>query len=204
MGKKTLTPFRTEGRFLGFVRSEEGQPKYLRLQMPVGEYHFKLPKVLRYSLAAQLQPGDWIQVAGDHQVKRSSGEEKWVAYDVVPVPARHQPELGSGSSSDPRPDPVPAPQSPKPKAILVCGKSDCQKRGGREVIAAIEASLGAQDPQGCPMAVRLVGCMKNCKAGPNLVLPDKSRHSRVTARQIPELLSRHGGNRDPQVMTQGC
>lgn len=199
MGKKTLTPFRTEGRFLGFVSSEEGKPKYLRLQMSGGEYQFKVPKPLRYALAAQLQLGDWIQVAGDHQIKRSSGEEKWVAYDVVTVPARSQPL----SLSNLAPDPHPPKKAPKSSTILVCGKSDCLKRGAREVIVAIEASLRTQDLQDCPVEVRLVGCMKNCKSGPNLVLPDKSRHSRVTAGQIPDLLHCHGMGKEYEQGSSG-
>ncbi|NJL98627.1 MAG: (2Fe-2S) ferredoxin domain-containing protein [Synechococcaceae cyanobacterium SM2_3_2] len=205
MGKKTLTPFRTQGKFLGFAPHESGQPKYLRLQMPAGEYQFKVPKELRYSLFAQLQAGDWIQVVGDHQIKRSTGEEKWVAYQVTPVAnpdlsddSSHGPCAGDKRSDDvlgipssPHPKLMASPTAPRSQTILVCGKSDCMKRGGREVIATLQ-ELIRSNPQADHVQIRVVGCMKDCKAGPNLVfMPDKSRYSRVSSHQLPALVQRH-------------
>jgi (2Fe-2S) ferredoxin len=33
--------------------------------------------------------------------------------------------------------------------------------------------------------------MKNCKAGPNLVMPDKTRYNRIQAAQIPAVMDKH-------------
>jgi (2Fe-2S) ferredoxin len=33
--------------------------------------------------------------------------------------------------------------------------------------------------------------MKNCKAGPNLVMPDKTRYSKIKSEQVPALIDRH-------------
>ncbi|MGA7936768.1 MAG: (2Fe-2S) ferredoxin domain-containing protein, partial [Kovacikia sp.] len=42
------------------------------------------------------------------------------------------------------------------------------------------------------VTIRGTGCMKDCKAGPNLVvMPGKCRYSRVTPQEIPELLAKH-------------
>ncbi len=195
MGKKTLTPFRTQGRYLGFAPNETGQPKYLRLQMPAGEYQFKVPKELRYPLFTQLQPGDWIQVVGDHQLKRSTGEERWVAYQVTPLAS---PIAGDGLSdnvvgipANSNLQPVTQPVAPRGQTILVCGKSDCMKRGGREVMARLQELIQTH-PQSDQIQIRVVGCMKDCKAGPNLVfMPDKSRYSRVSSHQLPALVQSH-------------
>ena len=214
MGKKTLTPFRTQGRFLGFSLNEAGQPKYLRLQMPAGEYQFKVPKELRYPLSTQLQAGDWIQVVGDHQLKRSTGEEKWVAYHVTPLASPcAADEISDGVVGIPAsstPPLVPQPVAPKGQTILVCGKSDCMKRGGREVMATLQELIQAH-PQSDQIQIRVVGCMKNCKAGPNLVfMPDKSRYSRISSHQLPALLQSHcpscaisqdlGATQDPSAL----
>lgn len=188
MGKKTVIPFRSEGRFLGFGANDEGKIKYLRLQMAAGEYQFKMPKSLRFAWQAQLTPGDWIQVAGDREIQRDTGEERWVAYHVqtgIPSPVTLLPEL---PPQQPEPTVKPKPQA---QTILVCRKSDCQNRGGREVCAMLETLL-QQHPQGDQIQVRAVGCMKNCKAGPNVVfMPDKARYSRVKVDQIPALMERH-------------
>ena len=61
---------------------------------------------------------------------------------------------------------------------MVCQKSDCMKRGGKAVCQALEAALsdrGLEDQ----VTIKGTGCMKNCKAGPNLVMPDKTRYSRI-------------------------
>jgi (2Fe-2S) ferredoxin len=33
--------------------------------------------------------------------------------------------------------------------------------------------------------------MKNCKSGPNLVMPDKTRYSKIQAEQVPVLIDKH-------------
>ncbi|HEY9642868.1 MAG TPA: (2Fe-2S) ferredoxin domain-containing protein, partial [Coleofasciculaceae cyanobacterium] len=41
------------------------------------------------------------------------------------------------------------------------------------------------------VTVKATGCMKRCKEGANLVMPDKSRHSRVRPREVAALVERH-------------
>ena len=33
--------------------------------------------------------------------------------------------------------------------------------------------------------------MKSCKAGPNLVMPDKTRYKRIQSDQVPQVLDKH-------------
>ena len=88
------------------------------------------------------------------------------------------------------------PLSPEPKAkpvkatILVCQKSDCMKRGGTGVCRALEAALSDRSLSN-EVTIKGTGCMKNCKAGPNLVMPDKTRYSRIQASQVPALIDKH-------------
>lgn len=90
------------------------------------------------------------------------------------------------------PTPIALAKPAKKKAtILVCQKSDCRKRGGKAICPIIEEHLrdrGLQDE----VAIKATGCMKRCKAGPNIVvMPDKTRYSRIEASEIPELLAKH-------------
>ncbi|MBV9389431.1 MAG: (2Fe-2S) ferredoxin domain-containing protein [Chroococcidiopsidaceae cyanobacterium CP_BM_ER_R8_30] len=191
MGKfncKQVSEFSVEGRFLGFG-FENGYKKYLRLATSEGEYSIKLCKDLRASRNLCLHPSDWIQVVGEKKLDLKSGKLKLKAEQVVIVTV-----------------PCPAPASLSVEAIstktkvsiLVCQKSDCMKRGGKAVCQALEVGLSARGMED-RVVVRGTGCMKKCSSGPNLVMPDKSRYSRVTPGQIPGLLDKHFVKSESQV-----
>lgn len=74
--------------------------------------------------------------------------------------------------------------------ILVCQKSDCCKLGAREVSRALEEGLRDRGLEG-QVAIKGTGCMKQCKAGPNIVMPDKTSYRRVDPREIPDLIDKH-------------
>jgi NADH:ubiquinone oxidoreductase subunit E len=80
--------------------------------------------------------------------------------------------------------------SERSRTILVCQKSDCMKRGGKALCQALESELrnsGLEDS----VTIKGTGCMKNCKSGPNLVMPDKTRYSKIQAEQVPALIDKH-------------
>ncbi len=74
--------------------------------------------------------------------------------------------------------------------ILVCQKSDCMKRGADGVCRAMESALSDRSLSN-EVTIKGTGCMKNCKAGPNLVMPDKTRYSRIQEKQVPALIDKH-------------
>ncbi|MEG4285444.1 (2Fe-2S) ferredoxin domain-containing protein [Microcoleus sp. A006_D1] len=75
--------------------------------------------------------------------------------------------------------------------ILVCQKSDCQKRGSAAVCKALENALNARGLEG-QVTVQGTGCLKQCKAGPNIVvMPDKTRYSRISPAEIPAIIDKH-------------
>jgi (2Fe-2S) ferredoxin len=191
--------FNLEGRFLGFA-AEEGsyKLKFLRLSTVDGEYRIKLSKDLRVALYRSLTPGEWVQVTGCQTLKPEKGIAKLKAYQVSSVlPRSGQPgpsgqfaqtSLNSASNRVESSSPVGA-ASAKP-TILICQKSDCCKRGGRAVANALQAELsdrGLTDQ----VTVKPTGCMKRCKAGPNVVMPDKTRYSHIRPDTVPELLDKH-------------
>jgi NADH:ubiquinone oxidoreductase subunit E len=174
--------FSLEGRFLGFAAAPDdskplnSKPRYLRLSTATGEQQIKLAKELRPLLHRSLIPGEWVVVSGFQKLDSKQGTLKLKAAQVVTKNAQASPRASSPTA--------------KPDCILICQKSDCCKRGSRQVAQALEAELrdrGLQDQ----VTVKATGCMKRCKEGANLVMPDKTRYSRVRPEKASALLDKH-------------
>ncbi len=190
-----VSEFCLEGRFIEFVIKDGYKLKGLLLATHEGESYIKLAKHLRAAFDLRLPPGTWLQVVGykEYDIKK----------DKVTLKAERVMAARSEMEKVQTTTPVEEPPSidnvkvkpAKTKAtILVCQKSDCMKRGGKAVCQALEAALsdrGLEDQ----VTIKGTGCMKNCKAGPNLVMPDKTRHSRIQAAQVPALMNQHFGDK---------
>jgi (2Fe-2S) ferredoxin len=183
--------FCLEGRFIDFVIKDGYKLKGLLLATSEGECYVKLAKHLRAAFDLRLPPGTWLQVVGykKHDIKKDTVTLK--AERVMA--ARFEP--GNVPTVNPEQEP-PAINPTKDKSaknkttILVCQKSDCMKRGGKAVCQALEAALsnrGLEDQ----VTIKGTGCMKNCKAGPNVVMPGKTRYSRISAAQVPAIMDKH-------------
>lgn len=182
--KCSTQPFQIEGRFLGFVTKDGYKVKGLRLATAAGELYIKLSKQARAQCKVLPQVGTWLQVAGEQTINYKEETQKFKALGFSIVSAPHQLAPMSlepqAAASEPA---IASPKAAKTKrrqsdCILVCQKSSCCKRGGKAVKAAFEEVLRDRqlDDQ---IQVRGTGCMKQCKAGPAVVMPDKSRHTRV-------------------------
>lgn len=183
MGKKQhqKAAFHLEGRFLRFEVEDGYKLKWLLLRTALGESRIKLTKEARASVDRVLMPGDWIQIWGEQSQKADAPEPKLKAYRIAVASPRSGDQPGS---SEPKPG-----KSSK-ETILVCQKSDCMKRGGKAVCQALAATLqerGLEDQ----VSIRGTGCMKQCKAGPNLVMPGKTRYSKITAAEVPAMIDKH-------------
>lgn len=178
---KEVSAFTLEGKFLGFEFEDGYQRKYLRLENSEGAYYYvKLAKYLRSSFELNLQPGDWVQIFGEKKFDSKKGTLKLKASRVI---------LAANKQTK-----APVPSQPKPIAgkanILVCQKSDCMKRGGKGVCQALQAAISDRGLEN-EVAIKGTGCLKQCKAGPNVVMPDKTRYTRIQAEQIPQVIDRH-------------
>ncbi|MBD2054751.1 (2Fe-2S) ferredoxin domain-containing protein [Oculatella sp. FACHB-28] len=187
--------FQVEGRFLGLILKDGYKPKAIRLATATGEYPIKLAKEIRFSLPKTLTPGEWIRVIGIQKLDYKEGTVKLKAYQVVPVAPSQAaiaiPPVQSAAPVSQSLTPAPsATASSKNPCILVCQKSDCCKRGGRAVSQALEQALSDRDLAD-QVTIKGTGCMKQCKAGPNIVMPDKTRYSRIRPQDIPDLVDKH-------------
>lgn len=184
---KQTTAFNLEGRFLGFEIEDGYKIKRLNLLTANGEFCIKLSKEARASVKGVLTPGDWLWVFGEETTYLETGIVKHKAYLIKQVAP------GQGATEPATQTPAIAePPKAKPQAtILYCQKSDCMKRGGNGVCKALQATLSDRELDG-QVKLKGTGCMKNCKAGPNIVvMPEKARYSRISAKDVPEIIDKH-------------
>ena len=176
-----VAEFCFEGRFLDLVIKDGYKLKGLLLGTSEGECYIKLAKHLRSAFDLRLPKGTWLQVVGTKQYNAKKDQVTLVAERVMAASA----DMGKVAPQNPA-----TTKLAKTQTILVCQKSDCMKRGGKALCQALQSELrnsGLEDS----VTIKGTGCMKNCKAGPNLVMPDKTRYSKIQAEQVPALIDRH-------------
>lgn len=174
------------GQLLDFIVKDEFKIKGLRVVISGREHWIKLSKEARKALDSALIPGCWIEIVGRKKICKKTGQSKLKADLVRRVPAPARSEV---------PARVPQTLTANAKApttkILVCKKSDCAKQGGEAVCSAIARYLrdrGLEDS----VEVKMTGCLKQCKKGPNLVvMPDKTHYTKISPREIPAILDKH-------------
>ncbi|MBD2726754.1 (2Fe-2S) ferredoxin domain-containing protein [Nostoc sp. FACHB-892] len=189
-----ISEFCLEGRFIDFVIKDGYKLKGLMLGTHEGESYIKLAKHLRAAFDLRLPAGTWLQVVGykEYDIKKDKVTLK--AERVMAARSEMVIQTTTPVQEPPSIDNVKVKPAKTKATILVCQKSDCMKRGGKAVCQALEAALsdrGLEDQ----VTIKGTGCMKNCKAGPNLVMPDKTRHSRIQAGQVPALMDKHFGDK---------
>ena len=207
---KQVSEFSLEGEILSLIIEDGYKLKYLRICSDHGiEFLVKLCKELRESLSSVLTPGLRVLVTGEKQLNSKNGKLKLKAYSLKlsgsnngasqPLELANAPVAfvtSPGAINKIEVISPPAAQTVKTSAktkakILVCQKSDCQKRGGAAVCKALENALNARGLEG-EVTVQGTGCLKQCKAGPNIVLmPDKTRYSRIKPTEISAIIDKH-------------
>lgn len=182
-----ITPFSLNGKVI-HVFFDGSKPKCLQLVTPAGLHLIKLDKECR-PVCERLMPGTVVRVEGYRKSKYKTGQLKLKAEQVTLIENAEYTELPeeiSTAENNSKKD-----KTKKSAKILVCQKSDCRKRGGTAICAALRAELeqrGLEDQ----VEIKETGCLKRCKAGPNLVvMPDKAPYSRVRPSAIPELVEQH-------------
>ncbi|NJK60578.1 MAG: (2Fe-2S) ferredoxin domain-containing protein [Oscillatoriales cyanobacterium SM2_1_8] len=160
--------------FLGFALDREFKLKYLRLQSTDGEFTVKLPKHLRGEavrvLTAPVSLRLWLEPRGDcpqFKVQRFEVLTETVAPPPLPQSPSHKP---SALLSD---APSEAPALPMP-VLAVCNRGSCRKRGSEALCQALQSAIEEWNA-GDRLELRTTGCLKGCKEGPTIELPDGTR-----------------------------
>ena len=176
-----VTEFCFEGRFLDFVIKDGYKLKGLLLWTSEGECYIKLAKHLRSAFDLRLPQGTWLQVVGTKQYNAKKDQITLVAEQVMAANSNTGIVVEQSLAKT---------KKSKVQTILICQKSDCMQRGTKALCQALEFELKNNGLENS-VAIKGTGCMKNCKAGPNLVMPDKTRYSKIKAEQVPVLINKH-------------
>jgi NADH:ubiquinone oxidoreductase subunit E len=176
-----VTEFCLEGRFLDFVIKDGYKLKGLLLGTSEGECYIKLAKHLRSAFDLRLPQGTWLQVVGTKQYNAKKDQITLVAEQVMAANSNTGIVVERSLAKT---------KKSKVQTILICQKSDCMQRGSKALCQALEFELKNNGLENS-VAIKGTGCMKNCKAGPNLVMPDKTRYSKIKAEQVPVLINKH-------------
>ena len=176
-----VTEFCLEGRFLDFVIKDGYKLKGLLLGTSEGECYIKLAKHLRSAFDLRLPQGTLLQVVGTKQYNAKKDQLTLVAEQVMAANSNTGIVVEQSLAKT---------KKSKVQTILICQKSDCMQRGSKALCQALEFELKNNGLENS-VAIKGTGCMKNCKAGPNLVMPDKTRYSKIKAEQVPVLINKH-------------
>lgn len=179
------TEFRFSGKFLGYVFKDGYKIKRLNIATENGEYSIKMTKLARASLRQTLLPGDQIQVGGWQKFDRAKNALKFKAYWIQPLETIAQLELAVST-----PQPTDSKSRPSKQSILVCQKSSCLKRGGKAICGAIEQALsdrGLEDQ----VTLKSTGCMKACGKVPVVMMPEKTRYTKLDPKDVGTLIDEH-------------
>lgn len=187
--KSLVTEFNITGKLVDTIVKKDNQVKYLKLLAESPEeraYWIKVAKDIREDIASIAYVGADVTVKGTKKQKIKTGKIKYKTDYVELITSNNNcispvivPDASPLSSEE---------NQVKAKAkVLICKKSNCWKKGGQEIYQALESSCGEH-----PIQVKMVGCLKQCKKAPNIVImPDKARYSKVKPKQIPDLVEKH-------------
>ncbi len=173
------------------ISTKKGEIKYIELATDKGNYWLKVAKDLRAYLDYQIIQGSQLKVTIKQKKYLKTGKTKFkvVAIELISAATEQQQTKIKEQEVSLLPE---FDRSKKSKAkVLVCQKSNCWKKGGKEVYAELETALGDRHLDGL-ISLKKTGCLGKCKKAPNLVmLPDKAGYSQVKPKQIPNLVAKH-------------
>lgn len=171
--------------------TKKGKIKYLKLATEDGKYWVKITRQARENLNQDLPKGCQLQVAGKQKQHPKTGKLKFKAQTVkiISDPASQlETKIKTETVSL---LPIFETEHKSKAKVLICQKSNCWKKGGKEVCEQLEKMLSDRGLDRV-IPIKKTGCLKKCKQAPNLVMmPDKVRHTKVRPKQIPALVEKH-------------
>ena len=184
--------YEVKGEFLGFIPKPGGELKYIQVQVGERIIPIKLAKELRETLGQKLLEGDLISISLEQTILGNMSKLKLKTDRVEKLSTKSEScvfestsiSLTSSSKTS---------KSDKNKTgkILLCRKSSCSKRGGKQLYSALTETLNQLGLQN-RVTIELTGCQKQCKKAPSLILmPGKVKHTYVNPKNLTSLLQNH-------------
>ena len=157
--------YQIEGKFIGFIPKPGGELKYIQVQVGERIIPIKLVKELRETLVRKLVEGDRLLVFLEQRGSGLSSKLK-LKSDRVEKLGTGDESLVSESTSVLS---TSQPGKHQKGKILICRKSSCSKRGGKQLYRALTETLNQLELQD-RVTIELTGCQKQCKKAPSLIL----------------------------------
>ena len=182
--------FDLEGIFLGFPERHPAKVKYLALEVDRERLTITLPKELRHPMRLNLQPGDRVRCVGRSRVNHKEQMVELKAYQIFSLPLTQEPSTRTPATPLPE-DLVSTSATPLPFKILICCKPNCQKQGGRALVAALKRNLTERNL--CDrVTIEYTGCQKRCSHPPsfNIVCGD-CHYDRISLKDLYALLDEY-------------
>jgi (2Fe-2S) ferredoxin len=163
--------------------------KQLLIATNQGEVVVKLSKALRHYLATMTEQklmGALIRASVSYR-----GDDEYKAHDLIFADTSIDLSKDLSSSIAQVAQKPQQEKSGKPNCILVCGKSNCERRGTGAVITSLEEVVKNQGLE-TQVKIKATGCLKKCKEGVVLVfMPDKVTYTQVQPKQVSSLVTKH-------------
>jgi (2Fe-2S) ferredoxin len=197
---KIITSFNFIGKLskIADQKNQKKKIKYLQLETEESSYWIKIPRQLKKQIP-NLSPGCQLEIRGRAKQGSKTGKISKIKYkaqtiiiiateslEVLNTPIQTKTQIASLLPV------LNGKIQPKSKAkVLICGKSNCWKKGGQKVCGAIESVLSDRGlTQQIP--IQKTGCLKQCKKAPTLIMmPDKARYNKVQPKQAREMVEQH-------------
>ena len=188
-----------EGEFIDFIPKPGGKLKYIQVQVGERVIPIKLAKELRETLGQELVKGDRLAISLEQsgsgrisKLKLKSDRIEKISTNTIQKASSNSVSSSTLSSISSSAFTSTSKNSQTKKGkVLVCRKSSCAKRGGKQLYRALTETinqLGLQQQ----VSVELTGCQKQCKKAPSLILmPGKVKHAYVHPNELANLLKAH-------------
>ncbi|MBE9046833.1 (2Fe-2S) ferredoxin domain-containing protein [Pleurocapsales cyanobacterium LEGE 10410] len=178
--------YRIEGEFLGFIAL-----KYIQVKAGDRIIPIKLAKELRETIGQELKTGDRLAVFLEQKGSGNLSKLK-LKSDRLEILARQGESLRSESRSAlSSVSSISEPEKSDRGKILICRKSSCSRRGGKQLYRTLIETLkqlGLQER----VSIELTDCQKQCKQAPSLILmPGHVKHAYVHPNNLASLLTAH-------------
>ena len=170
------------------IYSKKERVKYIKLATAQGKYLIKISKKLSRKIA-DLSCGCQIEVAGELKQSKKKSKRKYKAQAIAVIPQ----DLDKKAAIETKVVSLPSENAQaKSKArVLICQKSNCWKKGGKQVYEELDSILGDRNLDN-EVTIKKTGCLKKCKKAPNVVmLPDKAQYTKVKPKQVENLVEKH-------------
>ena len=180
-----------EGEFLGFIPKPGGKLKYIQVQVGERVIPIKLAKELRKTIGSSLIEGDRLSISLEQSGAGGISKLKLKSDRIEKISTNPTTQTTSSNSISPPTSSLVQKNKTKKGKVLVCRKSSCAKRGGKQLYRALTETinqLGLQQQ----VTIELTGCQKQCKQAPSLIfMPGKVKHAYVHPHDLVDLLKAH-------------